>query len=209
MKKAFLTVLFILPMLGIHAQEVKLPDHSANPTKPLTIALEQRRTIRNFETRPLDMQAVSNLLWSAYGYNRPQEHKRTAPSARNVQEFDIYFFDFKGVWLYDAEHNSMKQVVSGDHRKEISSQTHFSIAPVSVVIVANYDRIGDMLGKERDFYAAIDAGYVSQNIYLYCAASDLGTVACGAVDREGLNKLLGIKNGKVMLAHPVGYPKSK
>ena len=167
--------------------------------------MKERRTIRDLREEDLPIEIISSLLWSAYGYNRPDEMKRVAPSAVNVQEYDIYLFTREGIYLYNAEKNSILLIVKGDHRKEISQQKHFAIAPVSIVMVANYDRMKLFKNTEdRDFYAAVDAGYISQNIYLFCASANLGTVACGGINRDDIHKLLGITNGRAMLAHPVG-----
>ena len=155
------------------------------------------------EELPIDL--IASLLWSAYGYNRPEENKRVVPSAVNVQEYDIYLFTHEGVYLYNAQKNALMLKVPGDHRKIISKQKHFAVAPVSIVMVANYDRMKVFKTTEdRDFYAAVDAGYISQNIYLFCASAKLATVACGGIDREAIHKVLDIKNGRAMLAHPVG-----
>lgn len=172
---------------------------------PFMKALQARRTDRNFLEEELPDELLVPLLWSAYGFNRPEEGKRVVPSACNSQEFDIYLFDQQGIWIYDAEHDMLGMVVKGDHRAEISKQDHFAKAPVSLVLVADYSRMERIKEQaDREFYAAVDAGYISQNIYLYCAAVDLGTVACGAINRENLNILLDITDGKAILAHPVG-----
>lgn len=173
---------------------------------PLMECLKTRRTYRDLSEEELPQEMISSLLWSAYGINREEENKRVVPSAVNMQEFDIYLFTREGVYRYEATKNHLILVEDGDHRSEISDQKHFAMAPVSVLIVANYDRM-DVFKKDpetRDFYAAVDCGYVSQNIYLFCASHDLGTVACGGINRDVLHKLLGITNGKAMLAHPVG-----
>lgn len=175
---------------------------------PLFKTLLMRKTDRDFREEMLPEEMLSALLWSAYGFNRPEEGKRVAPSACNSQEFDIYLFDQEGIWLYDAEHDLLGMVAKGDHRGEISKQKHFVQAPVALVLVADYSRMDKIKEPaDREFYAAVDAGYISQNIYLYCASAGLGTVACGAIIRENLNKLLGIADGKAILAHPVGYCK--
>ena len=97
-------------------------------------------------------------------------------------------------------------MAEGDHRSEISEQKHFVEAPISIVLVANFDRMKRFGSDEdRNFYAAVDCGYISQNIYLYCSAAELGTVACGAINRDLLHKLLSIKNGRAMIAHPIGH----
>lgn len=185
----------------------QLPAPVEGMDAPLIFALQQRRTIRNIREEELPIGLVSSLLWSAYGINRPEEGRRVAPSAVNVQEFDIYLFDRQGIYLYNAEKNTLSMVTEGDHRAEISQQKHFAQAPVSIVLVANYDRMKVFKEKDvRDFYAAVDCGYISQNIYLFCSSAKLATVACGAIEREHLEKLIGIKNGKALIAHPVGFP---
>lgn len=186
----------------------ELPPVEMGLDAPLRLAFDKRRSIRTLSEEEIPMEMLSSLLWAAYGFNRPEEQLRVVPSAANVQEFDIYVFTSKGVYLYFAEKNSLIMVAKEDHRSEISTQKHFKVAPVSIVMVANYDRMDIFKDKEsRDFYAAVDAGYISQDIYLYCAANGLGTVACGAIDREAIQKILGIKNGSAILAHPVGFAK--
>ncbi len=172
---------------------------------PLQVVMKNRQTTRKFREEELAPEMLASLLWCTYGYNRPEEQKRVVPSAVNCQEYDIYLFNHEGCYLYDAEKNTLLLIAPGDHRAEISQQKFFAVAPISLVLVANYDRM-TMFKEEatRDFYAAVDGGYISQNIYLYCAAAELGTVACGGINREEIHKLLGIKNGRAMLAHPVG-----
>lgn len=185
---------------------IELPKVEEGMEVPLREAFMNRRTVRDLTEEDLPVEVLSNLLWSAYGFNRPKELKRVVPSAVNVQEFDVYVFMKEGVYLYDANKNILRLVADGDHRAEISKQKHFAIAPVSIVLVANYDRMATVFKEEsdRDFYAAVDCGYISQNIYLFCAASKLGTVACGGIDRDTIQKILNIKNGRALLAHPVG-----
>ena len=191
-------------VVNVH-ETIELPMSYEGLHEPLINAFKERRTIRNMHEEELPMEIISSLLWSAYGYNRPDEMKRVAPSAVNVQEYDIYLFTREGIYLYNAEKNAILLMVKGDHRAEISQQKHFAVAPVSIVMVANYDRMGVFKNTEdRDFYAAVDAGYISQNIYLFCASAKLGTVACGGINRDTIHKLLNIKNGRAMLAHPVG-----
>ena len=158
--------------------------------------------------RRIDIEMVSSLLWSAYGINRPEESKRVVPSAINAQEFDIYLFNSEGIFLYNAEKNSIEMMVKGDNRDIISDQPFFKEAPISLVLVANYDRMERFKEADiRDFYAAVDCGYISQNIYLFCASAKLATVACGGINRDKLQKVLGLKNARPLLAHPVGMGK--
>lgn len=184
---------------------MELPTPKKEGGMPLMDALRLRSTQRKFIDRPIPDEILSGLLWAAYGVNRPETGKRTAPSARNNQEIDLYVFTTKGIFLYDAVKNTLKLVSEGDFRKEISTQPHFADAPVSVVLVAEYERMKNYDQQAAEFYAAMDAGYISQNIYLYCTSMRMNTVACGGIKRDVLQKLLQIEKGKVLLAHPVGF----
>lgn len=187
-----------------NAKTIELPLPEQGLDMPAIEIFKLRCTTREMGPEELPLEIVSSILWAAYGFNRPDEGKRTAPSAINVQEFDIYLFNQEGVYLYDAAKNALIPCLLGDHRAEISQQKHFAIAPISIVMVANYGRMTKFKSTEdRDFYAACDAGYISQNIYLACASARLATVACGGIDREAIHKLLGITNGRALLAHPV------
>ena len=186
-------------------ETIELPMTFEGLHAPLMEAFKLRATHREIREEEIPMEFVSSLLWSAYGINRPEEGKRVAPSAINAQEYDIYLFTREGIYLYNAEKNTIEMKVKGDYREKISQQKFFAVAPISIVMVANYDRMKKFKQVEdRDFYAAVDAGYISQNIYLFCASASLNTVACGGINRDEIHKILGITNGRAMLAHPVG-----
>ena len=186
-------------------ETIELPMTFEGLHAPLMEAFKLRATHRDIREEEIPMEFVSSLLWSAYGINRPEEGKRVVPSAINAQEYDIYLFTREGIYLYNAEKNSIEMKVKGDYREKISQQKFFAVAPISIVMVANYDRMKKFKQVEdRDFYAAVDAGYISQNIYLFCASASLNTVACGGINRDEIHKILGITNGRAMLAHPVG-----
>lgn len=187
---------------------IELPPADMGLEMPFREVMKNRCTQRNILPEELPIEMVSSLLWSAYGFNRPEESKRVAPSAVNAQEYDVYLFNHEGIFFYNAEKNSLEMIAKGDHVKDISEQKFFQEAPIALVLVANYDRMEMFKDKEvRDFYAAVDCGYISQNIYLFCASAKLSTVACGGINRDKLAKLIGIKNGKAMLAHPIGLGK--
>ena len=186
-------------------ETIELPMTFEGLHAPLMEAFKLRATHREIREEEIPMEFVSSLLWSAYGINRPEEGKRVVPSAINAQEYDIYLFTREGIYLYNAEKNSIEMKVKGDYREKISQQKFFAVAPISIVMVANYDRMKKFKQVEdRDFYAAVDAGYISQKIYLFCASASLNTVACGGINRDEIHKILGITNGRAMLAHPVG-----
>lgn len=204
MKKVFAIVILCLPALLASAQK-QLPEPKLNNSYPLAKALQERKSTREFTEQKLDDQTLSNLLWAANGINR-KDGRRTAPSARNCQEIDIYVFDDENVYLYSPEQNALKQVLEGDRREEAVIQPFAKKAPIILVFVANYEKMGDMDDDAREFYGATDCGYVSQNVYLYCAAEGLNTVVLGMINRDGIKDMLNI-NGKAILGQPVGYGK--
>lgn len=210
MKKLFLLSLIVLMSIPVMKAQNKIEDIPlAKPQRtggmPLYDALNQRATHREFSDAMLDVAHLSNLLWAANGINR-EDGKRTAPSARNCQEIDIYVYTAKGVYLYVPEKNMLKAVVAGDYRSECAIQPFAVQCPVILVFVANYDKMKGMDQDAKEFYGATDGGYVSQNVYLYCAAENLNTVVLGSIHRDKIQKLLGF-NGKAILGQPVGYTK--
>ena len=206
--KTFKLIVFAMALsfaFNVSAQVEKLPQPKFPTDMSLMNCLNERRTIRDFVEEEISVQEIANMLWAAYGVNRPEESKLTVPSARNVQEIDVYLFTEKGVYIYNSYEHTIELIQEGDYRAKISSQKHFSVAPVSVVLVANYGRMKGFDKESLEFYSAIDCGYVSQNIYLYCASSErMGTVACGAINRDEISTILGLKNAKPLLAHPFG-----
>lgn len=218
MKKLFLAVVMAALILPVMAQknkdeakvaskptEIKLPKPERKGGMPLYEALNNRMTQRKFADTPLDEQQLSNLLWCAGGVNR-EDGKLTSPTARNAQEIDIYVFIDKGVFLYVPKENVLKEILPEDHRKEISERSKMPAeAPVTLLFYANYDKMEGFDETAREFYGATDAGFVSQNVYLYCAANKLSTVVMGAINRDLLNELIP-GDGKAILAQPVGYP---
>ena len=218
MKKLFLAVLMAALIVPAMAQknkneakvssrplEIKLPMPERKGGMPLYEALNNRMTQRKFADTPLDEQQLSNLLWCAGGVNR-EDGKLTSPTTRNAQEIDIYVFIDKGVFLYVPKENVLKEILPEDHRIEISERSKMPAeAPVTLLFYANYDKMEGFDETAREFYGATDAGFVSQNVYLYCAANKLSTVVMGAINRDLLNELIP-GDGKAILAQPVGYP---
>lgn len=187
------------------AQDITLPAPQTTGGLSLSDALATRKSNREFSDKMLSNQQLSDLLWAANGVNRP-DGKRTAPSARNCQEIDIYVYTASGVFFYDAPKNMLIQQVSGDHRKETAMQPFAVTAPVLLVFVANYDKMKGMDEDARNLYGATDCGNVSQNVYLHCAANQLNTVALGSIHRDKIKDLLKF-NGKAILGQPVGFGK--
>lgn len=205
--KRFFFLLCSLAFVGSAlAQDIELPQPNVEPAMSLNEALMIRKTDRNYTSDELPLELLSHVLWCAYGINRPESHRRTVPSARNVQEMELYVLSKDGVYLYNTEKNILSYIKSGDYRAKISSQEHFAVAPFAIVIVADAKKLDSFPDDLVDFYMGLDCGYVSQDIYLAAAADGLGTVACGAIDRKALTSILNLsKTQKIMLAHPLGF----
>lgn len=175
---------------------------------PLNEALLNRRTSRSFDSANLTDAQISNLLWCANGVNRIEEKMRTAPSARNCQEIDIYVFTKKAIYKYMPLSHSLVLVKDGDFRAKAGNQVFFQEAPVSLVFVVDFAKMKDYDEAGKSFYSATDVGFVSQNLYLHCASEGYSTCVCGFIPREELVALLSVKDGRVLLSQPVGYPKN-
>lgn len=193
------------------AGQWRLPKPRQQGGMPLLTALAARHSTREFADRQLPEQLLSNLLWAAFGVNRPDTGKRTAPSSYNWQDIGLYVFTADGVWTYDAGQHALKQVKRGDHRKLAGLQSYVWTAPLSIVYVS--DQTTMQQGDETfpDEYklliGGIDAGHVSQNVYLFCASEGLGAVARASVDAAAFSKAFNLPpEHKVMLGQTVGYP---
>ena len=168
---------------GEALKPISLPKPQMEGGKPLMQALSRRQTSRNFGPQKLSQQLLSNLLWAADGVNRP-DGKRTAPSAVNWQEIDIYVATAVGLYLYDANANALRPVLEKDIRAATGTQPFVKDAPVSLVFVADYAKMGDISDAEKMLYSAADTGFISQNVYLFCASEGLATGVRGLI-RQG------------------------
>jgi SagB-type dehydrogenase family enzyme len=215
MRKLFNLILILLLVVLFNIQNaqelkiIKLPPPQKEIGKPLMQVLNLRHSTRSFNTLPLPMQELSNLLWAAFGINRPETGKRTAPSALNWQEIDIYIADAEGVYRYDAENNNLIKIMSEDIRALTGKQDFLKVAPVDFIYVTDYSRTSNISQEDKLLFSCADVGFIAQNVYLYCASQGLGTVVRGMIDRDVLSKKLGLKpDQKIMLAQTVGYPKT-
>jgi SagB-type dehydrogenase family enzyme len=189
---------------------IDLPAPDIEGGVPLMRALALRHTSRSFDTRELPPQALSNLLWAAAGINRPESGKRTAPTARNWQEIDIYVAMEEGLYLYDPDQHALIPVLAGDLRALTGTQDFAAWAPVNLVYVADYNRMGKAPEDVKKAYSWADTGFIAQNVYLYCASAGLASVVRGLVDREELEKAMELPGHKhVVFGHTVGYPASE
>ncbi|MHC1728330.1 MAG: nitroreductase family protein [Syntrophobacteraceae bacterium] len=185
---------------------VQLPKPQLEGGKPLMQALKERMTIRSFSADKIPEQKLSNLLWAAFGINRP-DGRRTAPSAKNWQEIDIYVATTDGLYLYDAKSNALNQILAKDIRAMTGLQAYVKEAPVNLIYVADYSKT-DQGRADKDLIAGADTGVIVQNVYLYCASEGLATVIRANIDRDSLAREMKLKpEQKITLSQSVGYPK--
>lgn len=218
MRTSILTSIIILffggiSVLNVPAQDQKsitLPAPQTDGGIPLMKALKNRQTSREFSDRKLPDQAMSNLLWAAWGINRQDAKKRTAPSAMNKQEIDVYVSTAEGVFLYDAFKNILIQVSNEDVRAKTGLQDFVKTAPVNLVFVADYLKMGTGSVSDKDKYAYADAAFISENVYLFCASEGLSTGVRANINKESCAAALKLKPDQhVILGQAVGYPKDK
>jgi len=189
-------------------QDIKLPAPRMTGGMPLMQALAARSTSRDFSDRALPLQVLSDLLWAADGINRPDSGKRTAPSANNVQNIEIYTALESGLYLYDAKDNDLKAVLAEDVRGATGSQEFVKAVPLDIIYVADVSKFTRGTDETKSFYSAAHVGFIAQNVYLFCASEGLVTVVRGMVDKEALAKIMKLgPDRKVMLSQSVGYPK--
>lgn len=175
---------------------------------PLMEALALRRSQREFAETPLTLQQLSDLLWAADGVNRPDIHERTAPSAMNAQEISVYVALATGLYRYDVERHALVLVASSDARRVTGLQEFVDAAPLDLVYVADDHRMRLIPESRRATYAAVCAGAIMQNVYLYCASAGLVSVARGLFDEDALREALGLSaHQRIVLTQTVGAPR--
>ncbi len=168
MKRFVVSLTVLLSLNVMYAQDITLPAPNKEGGKPLMEVFNNRRSTREMSDKPLSQQTLSDLLWAAAGVNRP-DGRRTAPSAMNMQEIDIYVYTPKAVYLYIPQEHILRHLLTGDFRAEIARQPFAQKAPVVLLYVANYERMTRLDQQQKDFYGATDTGFISQN---RCAGHD-------------------------------------
>lgn len=191
--------------LNLETDTVVLPRPEQASGVTLDQALKSRSSSRLFRPDPLPLETLSGLLWAGFGINRPGH--RTAPSAHNWQEIDVFVVLPEGAFLYEAQRHRLMLVKAEDLRSATGTQDFVASAPLNLVYVADFARMPESKPEERGFLAGADAGCIAQNVYLFCAAAGLATVVRGLVDRARLAAALGLaKTQRITLAQTVGYP---
>ncbi|MDD6471995.1 MAG: SagB/ThcOx family dehydrogenase [Bacteroidales bacterium] len=212
MKKIILILAFILTILDISAQDIKLPACDTTcPSLSVLDALKTRHSVRSFnKLRSLSLQQLSNLCWAACGTTRNGGF-RTAPTAMNKQEIRLFIFSSKGVYEYIADKNLLKCYQKGDYRKLVAGvqgqriQEFVLDAPISLVIIIDLEKYGNQ-SEQAIRMGCVDAGNVSQNINLFCQATGLATVPRATMDSKAICKLLRLNDKQIpIMNNPVGY----
>jgi nitroreductase len=204
-------LIFVAGWTHLRSQDIALPSPEKSGGMPLMQALNERQTTRTFTKDNLSLQQMANLLWAGWGINRPDQKKRTAPSARDLQEISVYVALPTGLYVYDAFGNILKQVHNRDIRALCGTQAFVATAPLNLVYVADMAKLGKKEGDEiKDselLWSYANTGFIAQNVYLYCASANLGCVIRGMVPKEKLAPEMGLKSNQVIiLSQTIGVP---
>jgi nitroreductase len=186
---------------------MQLPAPKTAGGMPLMQVLKLRRSTREYADRPLPLQVLSDLLWAAYGVNRPSGD-RTAPYWRHIMVIDVYAAMADGVWFYDPKGHLLRKHLSADIRAATGQQDFVGSAPLNLVYVAHGERMHDVSPEQRRLYASVDSGFIGQNVYLFCASEGLASVFRAAVNYKKLEKAMQLEDEQfVTFAQTVGYAK--
>ncbi len=213
MKKLLIFCLVLASISGtLKAQDITLPAPDRKGGKPLMQALNERQSFRSYTDEGLTKQQMSDLLWAAWGINRTDQKKRTAASAMNYQEIDMYVALPTGLYLYIAESHSLKMINNKDLRKTTGTQGYVNNAALNLVFVADMGKAGKREGVKIDdsdlFMSYANAALIAQNVYLYCASAELGCIVRGSIPKEKLALEMGLKSNQyIILAQTVGHPR--
>ncbi len=188
-------------------KEIVLPKPDRTGGIPIMAAINKRESSRTFSDKKIPEQILSNILWAACGINRPDSGKRTAPSAMNRQEIDIFAATDNGLYRYNAARHSIELVTSGDIRSLTGIQGFVKNAPLTLVFVADMSKVAGDKRDDKLIHAGADTGFIGENVYLYCASEGLAVVIRVYIDKEALGKAMNLKESQmIILAQTIGYP---
>jgi nitroreductase len=198
-----------LPPIGDTATTLALPPAKRSGGVPLMQALQHRASQREFAPKALRKQVLSDLLWAAAGVNRPELGGRTAPSAMNAQEVQLYVALPQGLFRYEPTRHELQLSVASDVRRVTGYQDFVDTAPLDLIYVADHAHMKLVPAAQREAFAFAAAGAMAQNVYLYCASAGLATVIRAWFDRDALSRAMGLEpDRQLLLAQTVGNPAS-
>lgn len=211
MLKAMIAIAFLITAaFAEEPKTIQLPIPDTTGGMPLMQALRPRHSTREFARDTLSTKLLSNLLWAACGINRAENGKRTAPTAMNKQEIDLYVAAAHGLYLYDPKSHSLKMTLPDDIRAVTGVQDYVKDAPINFVYVADYAKIDYPSEKDKIKYTSADAAFIAQNVYLFAASEGLATVVRGAIDTDKLAAAMKLGTSHhIILAQTIGYPAKK
>jgi len=193
------------PLESDPGKSIRLPAPTVVGGMPLMQALGARQSQREFQPVPLPEQTLSDLLWAAAGVNRAELGGRTAPSAMNAQEVDVYVALATGLYRYAPKVHELHLVAAMDVRRVTGYQDFVDTAPLDLMYVADHGRMKTIPAARRDSYASIAAGAMAQNVYLYCASAGLATVVRAWFDQNALGQAMGLDaDQQILLTQTVG-----
>ena len=196
MKKIIGVIMMGFIATSAMASDIKLPEPDKTNQTTLIHALENRHSDREFSDKEIDHQTLSTILWVAYGVNRA-DGKRTIPTAMDKKDLNVCVFNKDGVWLYDANENTLKQQSDENFLHLFQLQDYMK--PVSTVLVYT--------GSTED-YAAMHAGSAYQNVELYAAANNMASIVRGYFDHEKVLEVLNLPSGqRVIISQAIGWKK--
>ncbi len=197
LKSIILGSIFIMTSCNLTAQDIQLPEPTRKGGMPLMEAINNRHSSREFSNATLTNQQLSDMLWVACGYNRPD--KRTVATALNRQEMSAYIVTPKAIYKYEPKENKLIHITSGDHRDVFAAQDFAKNAPLNVALVA------DLAKQDKKEFAGMTVGAMSNNIYLWCASEGLNTVTRASFNQEGMKKAMKLSDTEeVLLVQTVG-----
>lgn len=191
---------------------IKLPEPQKDLTFPLMKAIEKRRTKRKWKKDSLSQQEISNVLWVACGKtmeeSKRSKSRRTVPSSRNSQTIKVYVATDKGLFNYDENSHGLHLIKSDDIREELTNQKMMKDMPLGLIYVSDFSKLKGYVGTDNNrklFVAGTETGFISQNVYLYCASAGLNTAVIGLVNRDKLHATMGlVDNEKVIFTQAIG-----
>lgn len=197
LKSFLISTIIMMVSCNLSAKDIQLPEPNRTGGMPLMEAINNRQSSREFSELTLTEQQLSDLLWTACGYNRPE--KRTVATALNHQEMSAYVVTPEAIFKYEPKENKLIHINSGDLREAFAMQDFAKNAPLNIALVC------DMAKQDKERYAAMTAGAMSNNIYLWCASEGLKTVTRASFDQEGVKKVLKLSDTEqVYLVQTVG-----
>jgi SagB-type dehydrogenase family enzyme len=204
------TAFLLCPLTGLSEdlKPIKLVKPQMDSGRMLMHVLKDRKSSRLYSPRKLPIRVLSTLLWSACGVNRPLSGGRTVPSAHKWYVIDVYVATADGLYLYDPLQHILMPIDKQDIRGLTGTQKFVKDVPVNLIYVSNFSRMPDTDNDQKEFYSAVSTGFISQNVYLYCASEGLATVVRATIDRAPLAKAMKLRDDQmIILTQSVGYPK--